>query len=62
MPCVLPRIAAIRQGDPLNLDTQIGAQVSQAQIKKIENYVKIGLNEDEYSILKSLSHLSLFCP
>jgi aldehyde dehydrogenase len=42
---VLPRIAAIRQGSPLNLDTMIGAQVSQAQIEKIENYVKIGLGE-----------------
>lgn len=42
---VLPRIAAIRQGDPLSLDTQIGAQVSRAQIEKIENYVKIGLND-----------------
>ena len=43
---VLPRIAAIRQGNPLALDTQIGAQVSRAQIEKIEGYVKIGLDED----------------
>jgi len=42
---VLPRIAAIRQGSPLSLDTMIGAQVSRAQIEKIENYVKIGLDE-----------------
>jgi len=42
---VLPRIAAIRQGNPLRLDTQIGAQVSSAQIEKIESYVNIGLNE-----------------
>src|SRR5579883_2911856 len=42
---VLPRIAAIRQGSPLDPTTQIGAQVSRAQIEKIENYVKIGLNE-----------------
>jgi aldehyde dehydrogenase len=42
---VLPRIAAIKQGSPLRLDTQIGAQVSSAQIEKIESYVNIGLNE-----------------
>ncbi|TMC22671.1 MAG: aldehyde dehydrogenase [Chloroflexi bacterium] len=42
---VLSRIAAIRQGSPLDLDTQIGAQVSRAQIEKIEDYVKIGLDE-----------------
>ena len=42
---VLPRIAKIRQGNPLDLDTQIGAQVSRAQIEKIEGYVKIGLEE-----------------
>jgi len=41
---VLARIA-IRQGDPLALDTQIGAQVSIAQLEKIEGYVKIGLEE-----------------
>lgn len=42
---VLPRIAAIKQGNPLNLDTQLGAQVSRSQLEKIENYVKIGLHE-----------------
>jgi aldehyde dehydrogenase len=42
---VLSRIAAIRQGSPLDLDTQIDAQVSRAQIEKIEDYVKIGLDE-----------------
>src|ERR1700686_1578926 len=42
---VLPRIAAIRQGNPPALDTQIGAQVSRAQLEKIEGYVKIGLDE-----------------
>jgi aldehyde dehydrogenase len=42
---VLPRIAAIQQGSPLRLDTQVGAQVSSAQLEKIENYVNIGLNE-----------------
>ena len=39
------RIAAIRQGNPLDPSTQIGAQVSTAQLEKIENYVQIGLDE-----------------
>ena len=41
----LERIAAIRQGHPLDLATQIGPQVSTAQLEKIESYVKIGLDE-----------------
>ncbi|HJV29260.1 MAG TPA: aldehyde dehydrogenase family protein [Gaiellaceae bacterium] len=41
----LARIAAINQGNPLDPETQIGAQVSAAQLEKIENYVKIGLEE-----------------
>lgn len=42
---VLPRVAAIKQGNPLSLGTQLGAQVSRSQIEKIENYVNIGLHE-----------------
>jgi aldehyde dehydrogenase len=41
----LERIAKIRQGHPLHLDTQIGAQVSTAQLDKIAGYVQIGLDE-----------------
>jgi aldehyde dehydrogenase len=41
----LDRIAQIKQGDPLDPDTMIGAQVSMAQLEKIEGYVGIGLNE-----------------
>jgi len=41
----LERIAKIHQGHPLHLDTQVGAQVSTAQLDKIESYVKIGLDE-----------------
>ncbi len=41
----LERIAKIRQGNPLDVSTQLGAQVSTAQLEKIENYVKIGLEE-----------------
>ncbi len=41
----LERIATIRQGDPLDPATQIGPQVSTAQLEKIESYVEIGLEE-----------------
>jgi len=41
----LERIAAIKQGHPLDPETQLGAQVSATQLEKIENYVKIGLEE-----------------
>ena len=41
----LERIAAIKQGDPLDRETMIGAQVSTGQLEKIESYVKIGRDE-----------------
>jgi aldehyde dehydrogenase len=41
----LERIAAIRQGHPLDLETQIGPQVSSAQLEKIASYVEIGEQE-----------------
>jgi aldehyde dehydrogenase len=41
----LERIAAIKQGDPLDRETMMGAQVSTAQLEKIESYVKIGREE-----------------
>jgi aldehyde dehydrogenase len=41
----LERIAKIRQGHPLDITTQVGPQVSTAQLEKITNYVKIGLAE-----------------
>jgi aldehyde dehydrogenase len=41
----LERIRAIRQGHPLDPSTQLGAQVSTAQLEKIESYVRIGLEE-----------------
>ena len=41
----LERIAQIKQGHPLALDTQLGPQVSTSQLEKIESYVKIGLDE-----------------
>ena len=41
----LERIATIRQGHPLDPATQIGAQVSTAQLEKIASYVEIGKAE-----------------
>jgi aldehyde dehydrogenase len=41
----LARIAAIKQGDPLDRETMVGPQVSVAQLDKIESYVKIGRDE-----------------
>jgi aldehyde dehydrogenase len=41
----LERIAMIRQGHPLDPETQIGAQVSTAQLEKIASYVEIGKKE-----------------
>ena len=41
----LKRIAAIRQGHPLDRTTQLGAQVSTAQLEKIASYVEIGKQE-----------------
>ena len=41
----LARIAVIRQGNPLDPATQIGAQVSTAQLDKIASYVDIGIKE-----------------
>jgi aldehyde dehydrogenase len=41
----LHRIAAIRQGNPLDTDTQLGPQVSAAQLEKITSYLVIGHNE-----------------
>jgi len=41
----LERIGQIRQGHPLDPRTQIGAQVSMAQLEKIASYVEIGTKE-----------------
>ena len=41
----LPRIAAIRQGNPLDTDTMIGAQASQEQLTKITSYLDLGKQE-----------------
>jgi aldehyde dehydrogenase len=41
----LARIAAIKQGNPLDTETQLGPQVSQQQLEKIASYVEIGRTE-----------------
>jgi aldehyde dehydrogenase len=41
----LDRIAAIRQGNPLDTETMIGPQVSAQQLAKIASYIEIGRNE-----------------
>ncbi len=41
----LTRIAAIRQGNPLDTDTMIGAQASTEQVEKILSYIQIGQDE-----------------
>jgi aldehyde dehydrogenase len=42
---VLPRVAAIKQGNPLDPSTMIGAQASQDQMNKIMSYIDIGREE-----------------
>jgi len=42
---VLKRVAAIKQGDPLDPSTMIGAQASSDQYEKILSYLKIGKEE-----------------
>jgi aldehyde dehydrogenase len=42
---VLPRIAAIKQGNPLDPSTMIGAQASEDQLNKIMAYMDIGHQE-----------------
>lgn len=42
---VLKRVAAIKQGNPLDTETMIGAQASQMQIDKITAYLELGKQE-----------------
>ncbi|MDY0073060.1 MAG: aldehyde dehydrogenase family protein [Thauera sp.] len=41
----LKRVGAIRHGNPLDTETTMGAQASQAQMDKIESYLQIGRDE-----------------
>ncbi len=42
---VLARTLQIKRGNPLDTDTMVGAQASQAQFEKILNYIEIGKQE-----------------
>ena len=42
---VLQRVAAIKQGNPLDTDTMIGAQASKEQLTKILSYLELGQQE-----------------
>ncbi len=42
---VLKRVAAIKQGNPLDTDTMIGAQASKEQLTKILSYLELGQQE-----------------
>ncbi|TAN63614.1 MAG: aldehyde dehydrogenase [Magnetospirillum sp.] len=42
---VLPRVAAIKQGNPLDTETMIGAQASKEQLTKILSYLDLGKQE-----------------
>ena len=39
------RTKAVRQGDPLDTETMIGAQASNDQLEKILSYIEIGKSE-----------------
>jgi aldehyde dehydrogenase len=41
----LKRVAAIKQGSPLDTDTMMGAQASQEQMTKIQSYLQLGKDE-----------------
>jgi len=41
----LQRVAAIKQGSPLDTETMIGAQASQMQMDKIQSYLQLGKEE-----------------
>lgn len=45
MECALQRVAGIKQGDPLDFSTMIGAQASQEQLDKVLSYMAIGKQE-----------------
>jgi aldehyde dehydrogenase len=42
---VLKRVAAIKQGSPLDTDTMMGAQASDVQMEKIQSYLQLGKEE-----------------
>jgi aldehyde dehydrogenase len=47
----LNRVRAIKQGNPLDTETMLGAQASQEQIEKILSYLEIGRQEDAQCLI-----------
>ncbi len=45
MAIVIDRAKKIKRGNPLDTDVQVGAQASQQQFEKIQEYIEIGKNE-----------------
>jgi aldehyde dehydrogenase len=45
IPDAIARVEQSVQGNPLDTDTQVGAQASEAQMKKIKSYLEIGRQE-----------------
>ena len=45
VPDAVARVKKIRQGNPLDMETQIGAQASKAQFEKIKTYLDLGKKE-----------------
>lgn len=55
----LIRIQAIKQGNPLDTETMVGAQNSQAQMTKIMNYLSIGKEEGAQLLIGgAVAHVS----
>jgi aldehyde dehydrogenase len=48
---VVERVRIIKQGNPLDTDTMIGAQVSSEQMEKILSYIEIGKQEGAESLI-----------
>ncbi|MEZ0237625.1 MAG: aldehyde dehydrogenase [Methylophilaceae bacterium] len=42
---VIPRVKAIKQGNPLDTETMLGAQASDLQMEKIQSYLQLGVEE-----------------
>jgi aldehyde dehydrogenase len=54
---VLARVAAIKQGSPLDTETMMGAQCSKEQLTKIMTYLDLGKEEAELLIGGEQAHL-----
>ena len=53
MPKALERIAAMKQGNPLDPATMVGAQTSEEQVEKILSYLDIGRQEGARCLITS---------